>query len=99
MTKMSLLPIQHVINLKSDERKIPTGASYYVPIASLDVTKVLEVEKEQHDMFADFLSWVDNYNTYILNSWSEKANAKMQDEDVDVVDDIVDIDIDDEDAA
>jgi len=50
-------------------------------------------------MFADFLSWVENYNTYILNSWSEKANAKMQDEDVDVVDDIVDIDIDDEDAA
>ena len=99
MTKMSLLPIQHVINLKSDERKIPTGASYYVPIASLDVTKVLEVEKEQHDMFANFLSWVDNYNTYILNSWSEKANAKMADEDVDVVDDIVDIDIDDEDAA
>ena len=99
MTKMSLLPIQHIINLKSDERKIPTGASYYVPIASLDITKILEVEKEQHDLFANFIAWVENYNSYILNSWSEKANSKMEDADVDVVDDIVDIEIDDEDAA
>jgi hypothetical protein len=96
---MSLLPINHVIHLKSDERKIPTGASYYVPLASLDTTAMLDIMKEQHDLFADFVSWVDNYNSYILNSWSEKATEKMSDADVDVVDGIVDIEIDEEDAA
>jgi hypothetical protein len=99
LAKMSLLPINHIIHLKSDERKIPTGASYYVPLASLDITNVLEIEKEQHDFFANFVAWVDNYNSYILNAWSEKATEHMNDDDVDVVDGIVDIEIDEEDAA
>lgn len=99
LAKMSLLPINHIINLKSDERKIPTGASYYVPVANLDTSKMLDIMKEQHELFANFVSWVDNYNSYILNSWSEKANSRMEDDDVDVVDGIVDIEIDDEDAA
>ena len=99
LAKMSLLPINHIIDLKSDERKIPTGASYYVPLATLDVSNKLEIDKEEQQLFGDFVSWIDNYNSYILNSWSEKANAKMEDDDVDVVDNIVDIEIDDEDAA
>lgn len=99
LAKMSLLPIHHIIHLKSDERKIPTGASYYVPLASLDITNILELGKEQHELFANFVAWVDNYNSYILNAWSEKATEKMSDDDVDVVDGIVDIEIDDEEAA
>ena len=59
----------------------------------------MSIDKEEQQLFGDFVSWIDNYNSYILNSWSEKANAKMEDDDVDVVDDIVDIEIDDEDAA
>jgi len=44
-------------------------------------------------MFTDFLSWVENYNTYILNAWSDKATEKMSDDDIDVVDDLVDIEV------
>jgi hypothetical protein len=47
-------------------------------------------------MFADFMSWVDNYNSYITNAWSEKANAHMDDDEVSVVDDIVDIEMEEE---
>lgn len=99
LAKMSLLPIHHVISLKCDERKIPTGASYYVPLAALDITNKLELGKEENTLFGDFVAWVDNYNSYILNSWSEKANAHMSDDDVDVVDGIVDIEIDDDEEA
>ena len=47
-------------------------------------------------MFADFLAWLDNYNQYILNLWSEKANSKMEDDDMDMVDNLVDIEVEEE---
>jgi len=45
--------------------------------------------------FADFLAWLDNYNQYILNLWQEKANSRLEDDDVDVVDNLVDIEVED----
>jgi hypothetical protein len=43
------LPIKHIITATTEERKIPTGASYYVPIASLDVTTSVELtDKIEH---------------------------------------------------
>jgi len=42
------------------------------------------------------MSWVDNYNNYIINAWAEKANALMEDDDIDVVDDLVDIEVEEE---
>jgi hypothetical protein len=96
LAKMQRLPIQHIITANTSERKIPTGASYYVPVASLDVTKTIELTDQDQALFGDFMSWIDNYNNYIINAWAEKANSKMEDEDVDVVDDLVDIEIEEE---
>ena len=42
------------------------------------------------------MSWVDNYNSYIVNAWAEKANSHMDDEDNDIVDDFVDIEVEEE---
>jgi hypothetical protein len=47
-------------------------------------------------MFADFMTWIDNYNNYIVNSWAEKANSSMEDGDSEVIDDLVDIEIEEE---
>lgn len=102
LAKMQRLPIQHIITASSEERKIPTGASYFVPVSSLDVTETLEIADAEHALFADFMSWVDNYNNYIVNAWSEKVKSAspMDDEDVETVEGFVDIEIDDdEDAA
>tara|TARA_S200002703_G_scaffold41817_2_gene36269 strand:+ start:565 stop:1467 length:903 start_codon:yes stop_codon:yes gene_type:complete len=99
LAKMQRLPIQHIITVNSAERKIPTGASYFVPIPSLDVSTTLEVTEVEHTTFADFMAWVDNYNNYILGAWSEKANAKMDEDDIDVVDGLVDIEIDEDEVA
>jgi hypothetical protein len=99
LAKMQRLPIQHIITANTEERKIPTGASYYVPVASLDVSKTIDATDEDQVLFSDFMSWVDNYNNYIVNAWAEKANSRMEDGDAEVLDDIVDIELDDEDAA
>jgi hypothetical protein len=50
-------------------------------------------------MFGDFMSWTDNYNTYIANSWAEKANSQIDDDDMEIVDDLVDVEVDEEEAA
>ena len=99
LAKMQRLPIQHIITANTDERTIPTGAKYYVPVASLDVTTVIELTEEDQVLFGDFMSWIDNYNNYIINAWAEKANADMEDADIDVVDDLVDIEVDEEEVA
>lgn len=99
LAKMQRLPIQHIITANTEERTIPTGAKYYVPISSLDLTNTVEITQDDQSLFGDFSSWVDNYNNYIINQWSDKANARMEDDDIDVVDDLVDIEIDEEDVA
>jgi hypothetical protein len=96
LAKMQRLPIQHVITANTSERKIPTGASYFVPVASLDVSTTIELTEQDQALFGDFMSWIDNYNNYIINAWAEKANSKMEDDDVNVVDDLVDIEVEDE---
>ena len=41
-------------------------------------------------MFADFLSWVENYNQYIVSEGNEQASQKSIDEDMsNAVDSIV----------
>ena len=47
-------------------------------------------------LFGDFMSWIDNYNNYIINAWAEKTNTIMEDGDIDMVDDLVDIEIEEE---
>ena len=96
LAKMKRLPVQHNITANTQERKLPNGSCFYLPVVSLDITNNLPLTDTEQDMFADFMSWVDNYNTYIANTWSEKANSKMDEDDVDVVDGLVDIEIDDE---
>jgi len=92
LAKMKRLPVQHIVTANTEERKLPNGNSFYLPVTSLDVTTVLELTAEEQTRFADFVAWVQNYNEYIINAWSENANKHMQDEDMDTVEDFVDID-------
>lgn len=96
LAKMQRLPVQHSIESGTEERKLPNGSSFFLPTVTVDATKPIELSDDDQQLFSDFMAWVDNYNTYIVNTWAKKANAHMEDDDVDVVDDIVDIDIDEE---
>jgi len=65
-------------------------------VVSLNVSDTLYISAEDQNMFGDFLSWIDNYNSYIVNQWAEKANDKLEEGDAEVLDDLVDIEIEDE---
>lgn len=99
LAKMKRLPVQHIITANTQERKLPNGNSFYLPVVSLDVTNTLSLSDNEQTMFADFMAWVDNYNGYISNAWSEKANSHMDEEDMDIVDDLVDVEIDEDEVA
>lgn len=92
LAKMKRLPVQHIITANTEERKIPTGAVFYLPVVSLDVTTTLELTENEQNMFGDFMQWVQNYNEYIINAWSEKANMHDDEDDELIVDGVIDFD-------
>ena len=76
---------------------VPNGNSFYLPTTSLDVTNAVELTQDDQTKFADFMSWVTNYNEYIINTYSEKASSK-NDDDLDEVDidGVVDVEFEEE---
>ena len=97
LNKMKRLPVQHIITANTDERKLPNGNSFFLPMVSLDVTNSVEVTQEDQDKFSDFMSWVSNYNEYIISAYAEKATGKNDEllEDIGVAE-IVDIELEEE---
>ena len=96
LAKMKRLPVQHMITANTEERKIPTGAVFYLPVVSLDVTKTLELTDKEQNLFGDFMQWVQNYNEYIINAYADKATSRDDEDDEAIVDGIVDIEIEEE---
>jgi len=92
LAKMKRLPVQHTVDLTTEERKLPNGNSFYLPLAGMDTTKTVELQQKDQDLFADFMSWVQNYNEYIINAYAEKAGDSDGDE-LDELDinDIIDV--------
>lgn len=99
LSKMQRLPIQHIITANTEERKLPNGNSFFLPVVSLDLSNTIDIAENEHKMFADFMAWVENYNTYIFNAWEEKANSRMEEDDIDVVDSFVDVEVEEEEVA
>ena len=90
--KQKRLPVQHWINCGTEERQIPTGASFYLPTASLDMQNQIEIGDGDQQRFSDFIEWIGNYNQYIVNAYNESAGNKISDEDAQLVDDFIEID-------
>ena len=93
LSQMKRLPVQHLVTISTEEKKLPNGSSFYLPVTSLDLTTSIALSKEDQTTFSDFVAWVQNYNEYILNSWSENANRDMGGDDIDTVDSFVDVDM------
>ena len=92
LAKMKRLPVQHTVDLTTEERKLPNGNSFYLPLTGMDTTKTVELQQKDQDLFADFMAWVQNYNEYIINAYAEKANHIEDDMEVDL-DSIMDIEV------
>lgn len=96
LAKMKRLPVQHLITAHTEERKIPTGAVFYLPTVSLNVSSVLDVTQKEQDMFADFLNWVQNYNEYIIGAYDERSRQLRDEDESDIGASIVDIEFDED---
>ena len=96
LNKMKRLPVQHIITANTDERKLPNGNSFLLPMVSLDVTNTVEVTQEDQDKFSDFMSWVSNYNEYIINAYAEKASPHDDEDDAAITDGMIDIELEEE---
>jgi len=99
MAKLQLLPVQHYITCNTAEQKLPNGDSFYLPVTALNTTNKLDLSDKDQVMFGDFQNWMKNYNTYVAGEWDKNKNSHLPDEDVDVVAGLMDIELDDEDAA
>lgn len=87
------LPVQHWIKCGTEERSLPTGASFFLPSQSLDLSSTIELADEDQTRFSDFIEWIGNYNQYIVNAYNENVgSAKMSADDIDLVDEFIEID-------
>jgi hypothetical protein len=77
--------------LNTEERKLPNGNSFYLPTYTLDLQDTIEVSKDDQDTFINFMSWIDNYNTYIYNEWDMKTTKDISDADKNTVDSFIDV--------
>jgi hypothetical protein len=48
------------------------------------------MDNDAQEVFGNFVAWIENYNTYILNSWNENMH-KNEEVDTDTVEAFVDI--------
>ena len=100
LAKMSRLPVMHNFVANTEERKMPNGNSFFVPVTTVNLTNVVDIEPSDQQLFTDFMAWVQNYNEYIINTYAEKANLHNDEDDVAITDSLSDmIDIDDEEMA
>lgn len=86
------LPVQHWIKCGSEERSLPTGASFFLPTQQLDMQNTIELAEADQEKFSNFIEWIGNYNQYIVSAYNESAGSKMSKADEDLVDDFIDID-------
>ena len=86
LAKMKRLPVQHMLEGTTVERKLPNGNSFFLPAVSMDTTKTLELSQGEQDRFADFIEWVRGYNEYIINAWTERAIPDDELSDDEIVD-------------
>jgi hypothetical protein len=93
LAKQRRLPVQHWIECGTDERSIPTGAKFYLPTTSLDITTSIDLSEEDQTKFSDFLEWINNYNDYIVSAWNEKRTEKARAENDALVEDFIDIEV------
>ena len=98
--KQKRLPIQHIVEAATEERPLPNGNSFFLPVNTVNLTNIVDIEQSDQELFTDFMAWIQNYNEYIINMYAEKATAHNDEDDIEITDSLSDmIDIDDEEVV
>jgi hypothetical protein len=97
MAKQNRLLPQHWIRLATEEKALPNGECYYLPLSTLDMKEAIPLTDEDQKIFMDFNGWIDNYNEYIIKAHNEaRANGagdEAEEVDADLVDEFVDVEV------
>jgi hypothetical protein len=94
MAKQNRILPQHRIILGAEEQSLPTGATYFLPTAVLDISSTLELTDADSTLFGDFNAWVDNYNEYIVKEFNKlsKPSEATADE-LEIAEEFVDVEV------
>lgn len=90
--KLRSLPPQHTIALSTEENSLPNGGAFYTPEAKLDRTQA-PLNTDDEELFRNFIEWVEGYNDYISNSFTEKHVVQASADDAELVEDFIDVEI------
>ena len=93
LARAKRLPVQHEIALTTEANSLASGATFYLPSPTLDLSSTIDVNDNDQTMFSNLVLWVKNYNEYILNQWDENAHKK-EEVDEKLVNDFIDINSD-----
>jgi len=94
MAKQNRILPQHNITLGSEEQSLPTGASYFLPTAVLDLSATVELTDKDQALFADFNAWVDNYNEYIVKEFNKLSKPEeVTQAEADIAAEFVDVEV------
>ena len=92
LAQLKRLPVQHTIALETEERKLPNGNVFYLPVSTLDVANKIDLSDEDQVIFGDFMSWIQNYNQYIVGEWDANVGGNASQDMKDIVEDFVEVD-------
>jgi hypothetical protein len=95
IAKLRSLPPQHVMELTTEERELPNGSSFFLPLSELDSTQ-RPLDNADEETFRSFLEWIEGYNEYIDNTFMEKHVQQATAEDASLVEDFIDVELGDE---
>jgi hypothetical protein len=68
-----LLP-EHSMTITTEGTPMANGNMLFAPIASVDLSKKIDISEEDQDTFRNFVEWVEGQNTWIKTQYEEKSN-------------------------
>jgi len=92
LAQLKRLPIQHTIDLATEERKLPNGNVFYLPTSTLDIANKVDLSEADQATFGDFMSWIQNYNQYIVKEWDANMGGNATADMKDIVNDFIEVD-------
>ncbi len=88
MAKNKRLSIQHWIDCRSEPGESKSDSIiFYVPTYKLDLSTSIELDDACQQKFNDFLTWIQNYNEYVIN----ESSGKVSKDDEEIVNEFLDI--------
>ena len=94
MAKQNRILPQHRIILGAEEQSLPTGATYFLPTAVLDLSSTIELTDADSALFSDFNAWVDNYNEYIVKEFNKLSQpSEASADELAIAEEFVDVEV------